>query len=316
DFNPFQERRENLSILISDERAHAQFYNNIGAEYYGNGDAATALSLGAATPASTALLTDDVLGQQIQKMPITNIVVQGEVETTATNTDRVYIKASADFGETPSTGLIALIRANDSWKLRSAFLNARDPGHGIGTTGRAVDTLEIGGQPVGDSGVVAVFPGAWNLSTTNPFLDVSPPPPLLLDRLQYGAQSNVFSPVFSLNDTGKQAIRATITKWVTDCFIPGGATPAGPCDLIEPTRGGTYLPGTARLDGPMVLEQWAFSLDQSLKVLVSVGDVHIPFTAERPAGTVENSVWRYIVTPVDISKNPPVVMPPGPHRLG
>ena len=43
DFNPFQERRENLSILISDDRAHAQFYNNLGAEYYGNGDAASAL---------------------------------------------------------------------------------------------------------------------------------------------------------------------------------------------------------------------------------------------------------------------------------
>jgi hypothetical protein len=275
-----------------------------------NGDASTALSLGVATASSTVLLSDDVLKQQIHKLPITDIRVEGETKTPSTTADRVYVKASAAFGGRRSDSDIEVVRSGDEWKLGSAFVNAHDPGHGIGgDLGRAFDSLQIFGQPVGNSGTVAMFPGALTVSSSNPFLNVQPPAPILLKGLEAGDQATSFSPVFSLNDAGKAAIQTTIINWVTACYTPG-APPAGPCDKIDPTMGGAYVPGTARLTGPLSFGQWSYELDQSLRVLVTNESANIPFSAQRPDGSTEDRVWFQISTSVDISSNPPVVIAP------
>lgn len=274
------------------------------------GDAQTALRLSAATPGSTALLVDDVLNQQLKKAPITDIHVDGVVTTMNSPTGRIFVRASARFGAQPTTATIALVRSGGSWKLASSFLVADDPGHGIGgNIGRAFDTLEVFGVPVGNSGNFSVFPGALSLSTSNPFLDVTQSPGLSLERLRYGDQPIPFNPVFSLNENGKRAVRDAVTDWVTACYTPG-ATPSGPCGKLDPTRGGQYVAGTSRLSGPIDFGQWTYTLDQSLRVVAANMNARVPVTSQRPDGSSDNWYWVGFTTPVDISQNPPVVLPP------
>ncbi len=274
------------------------------------GDSQTALRLSAATPASSALLTDDVLRRQLQKTPISDIRVDGVVNAMNSPTGRVFVKASARFGSRPASTTIAMVQSGGSWKLASGFLVAEDPGHGIGgSIGRAFDTLEVFDVAVGPDGSFSVFPGALSLSTSNPFLDVTQSPGLPFESLRYGDQPIPFSPVFSLNDNGKRAVREAITDWVTACYTPG-ATPSGPCGKLDPTRGGQYVAGTSRLVGPIDFGQWTYTLDQSLKVVVANNDARVPVRAQRPDGSVEDWYWVGFTTPVDIGQDPPVVLPP------
>lgn len=275
------------------------------------GDAETALSLGAAEPASTQLLTREVLAQQLQQMPIANIRVGDEQETPATTDDRVYVDASATFGDRESHGLIQMNRADGDWKLASAFVTANDAGHNVslGKSGRAADTLEIFGIPVGETGSFSMFPGALAVSTSNPFLNVERGAPFLLDKtLQFGSQPRPFTPVLSLNETGEKAIHEAVTKWMTACFTPG-APPAGPCDKIDPTQGGQYLPG-ARLTGPVDLGQCTYQFNGFLQVVAACNFGNTPFDAQRLDGTIEPRIWTGFTTPVDITNDPPVVVAP------
>lgn len=247
------------------------------------GDADAAMALGAATPSSTTLLTAEVLKRQLEKLPITDIQVGGEQATPATTADRVYVKASASFGGKRSEGLIQVVRTSTSWKLASAFLKAR-AGSRNSLHGMAFDTLTVFGQPI-EGGAVEVFPGALAVSTSNPFLDVTQPTPILLDRLQYGDQANQLNMAFSVNDAGKRATEAAVTSWLRACMTPG-TPPAGPCDKIEEsmTMGGVALAGSARLTGPITLGQFTTTYDQSLRVVAIVNFATVPFVAQRPDG--------------------------------
>lgn len=81
-----------------------------------------------------------------------------------------------------------------------------------------------------------------------------------------------------------------------------------------------YLPGTARLSGPVDLGKLAYLFDQSLVVEVSSDSANIPYTAQRAAdGGTEALEYHGFNPPVDMSKNPPVVVaprgwPPAPPR--
>lgn len=275
------------------------------------GDAETALSLGSAEPASTQLITREVLAQQLQQMPITNIRVGDEQKTPATTADRVYVDAAATFGDRDSHGLVQMNRVDGDWKLASAFVTANDAGHtvSLGESGRAADTLGIFGIPVGDTGSFSMFPGALALSTSNPFLDVEQAAPFLLDKtLQFGSQPRSFAPVFYLNETGEKAIHAAVTKWMTACYTPG-FPPAGPCDKIDPTQGGQYLPG-AHLTGPVDLGQCTYQFNGFLQAVAACNFGTTPFEAQRLDGTVEPRIWTGFTTPVDITDDPPAVVAP------
>jgi hypothetical protein len=274
------------------------------------GDAGAALALGAAAPRSTTLLTAEVLKRQLEKLPITGVHVDGEQATPATTADRVYVKATASFGGKRSEGLVQVVRSSTSWKLASAFLTAR-AGSPNSVHGMAFDTLTVFGQPVED-GLVAVFPGALSVATSNPFLDVSQPTPILLDRLRYGEQLNPLNIVFSVNDAGKQAAESAVTAWLTACMTPGTA-PAGPCDKIDQsmTMGGMALAGSARLTGPIALGQFTTTFDQSLRVAAAVNSATVPFVAQRPDGSTVAGNYGAFTTPVDFGQNPPVVVAPG-----
>lgn len=271
------------------------------------GDADAAMALGAATPRSTTLLTGEVLNRQLEELPITDVHVDGEQATPATNADRVYVKASAAFGGKRSEGLIQVVRTSTSWKLASAFLTAR-AGSRNSSHGMAFDTLTVFDQPI-EEGLIAVFPGALSVSTSNPFLDVNQPTPILLDRLQYGDQLNQLNLVFSVNDAGKRAAEAAVTAWLTACMTPG-TPPAVPCDKIDEdlSRGGMWLPGSARLTGPITLGQFTLNFDQSLRVVAVSNSPTVPFVAQRPDGSTLPGNYVGFGATVDLGQNPPVVV--------
>lgn len=274
-----------------------------------DGDAATALSLGIAEPVSSQLLTDDVLRQQLQQMPISNIRVEGERQTPATTEDRVYVEAVATFGDRESRGLIETNRVDGTWRLARAHVVLDAGDVKVGGSDSAVATLEVFDQRVDDPSNIAIFPGALRLSSSNPFLSVEQTAPYLLDKtLVSGSQGRVFTPVFSLNEDGKSAIHTAVVKWMTACYTPGSPA-AGPCGKIDPTQGGQYAPG-ARLTGPVDLGQCTYEFNSFLQVNAACHGGNTPFEAQRVDGPVEQRIWTSLITPVDISNDPPVVIAP------
>ncbi|WP_156671398.1 MULTISPECIES: hypothetical protein [unclassified Mycobacterium] len=272
------------------------------------GDAQAALSLGAATPHATTLLTSEVLKQQLDKLPITDIRVDGEQPTPATRPDRVYVKAAAAFGNKHSEGLIQVVRTATSWKLASAFLALQPTPAGHPSV---YDTMTVFGHRV-DPGVLDVFPGALAVSTSNEFLATeSQPEPVLLERLRYGEQPNSFTVAFAINHRGRQAIQTAVIAWLTACMT-AGSPPAGPCTKIDTSisMGGMAVPGTTRLTGPISLGQFTINFDQTLRPVAVVNNATVPMVAQRPDGSTVTGNFAGFTTPVDISKTPPVVVAP------
>lgn len=268
------------------------------------GDADAALALSAASPGSTRLLTSEVLRKQLEKLPITDIRVEGEQPDLTANADRVYVKASASFGTKHSEGSIRVVRTNDSWKLASAFLVLQPT-----AVGRpAASTLTVFGVGV-DPDAIDVFPGALSVATSNPFLDVSQRPPLLLDRMHFGEQTNSFDVAFAVNEAGKRAIGQAVVSWLTGCMTPG-APAAGPCDKVDETltRAGIWQAGSARLTGPIDLGQFTVSLAQALRAVAICNFATVPFVAQRPDGSTLPGNLAAFTTTVDLGQNPPVVV--------
>ncbi|HET6735724.1 hypothetical protein [Mycobacterium sp.] len=264
-------------------------------EALAKGDAEAALSFGADQPASKELLSDEILKQQIEEMPISNIRILGDDSDGGIGFGQVHVTAS--FGDQTSDTTFLLKKNGDEWRLDSAAVRLD---FSTQSSIKAMETVTAFGKPVGES-VVYLFPGFVEWGSSNKNLTVEGKP-VLLDALTGYAGGNV--PEVSLSDAGRAEIVSNVKALLDECERSRSLEPAG-C----PQRAYEYgaVDGTVTWRAPDANDvEINFSpYDMSATVTMS-GDFSYSVEGRdgaRVTGTAPSSLFGK----ADLSKSPPTV---------
>ncbi|MFN6551436.1 hypothetical protein ACP6C7_12145 [Mycolicibacterium septicum] len=275
-------------------------------EALSRGDAQAALDLSATQPATTDLLTDDILKKQLDKLPITEVEVIGEADRKPDADKRTAaVKVAAKFGGQRTEGKLDMVVVDNQWKLSAAFVDATtEEIHGYGDP-EAAAALTVFGKPLPQSRHFYVFPGYLEMGTATPYVKVNELPPTTLDDVSALKDTGV-EPKFSMGPDGLKAAQDAVLAWINKCFNPGDHTGCG--DIITGTWTNTYDMSTMRVRGPVDLPPDIFRLPDHTTV-VQVGGLNVPFTAnEKTTGRViDNSVSISDQVEVNIGVQPPKV---------
>lgn len=186
-------------------------------EALAKGDAEAALSLGADQPASKEFLSDEILKQQIQEMPISNIRILGDDSEGGIGFGQVHV--TANFGDQTSDTTFLMKKNGNQWRIDSAAVRLDFSVQ----SNKALETVTAFGKPVGKS-VAYLFPGFVEWGSNNKNLAVEGKP-VLLDALTGYAGSNV--PEVSLSDAGRADIVASVKGLLEECARSRSLEPAG-----------------------------------------------------------------------------------------
>ncbi|MCH9701391.1 MAG: hypothetical protein K0U76_08370 [Actinomycetia bacterium] len=214
------------------------------------GDAAAALAYSDARPKVRELLTDDVLRQQIDQWPITNIRIVSD--DSADGVANVHVRA--DFGATTSDATLR-VRKSDTgqWKLPTPAIKVAGSDAGIVPAG-AAETTTLFGKPIPPNGTY-VFPGYLDIGSSSPFLEVGAAPTLLLDTLNLPFSEGLYvGATFDLNDGGRRAVQEAITTAYAACQDSSLLRPEDCATYLEPEGlvNGTVSWGEADTSGVRV----------------------------------------------------------------
>jgi tRNA A-37 threonylcarbamoyl transferase component Bud32 len=274
------------------------------------GDARTALSFSAAQPVNTRLLTDQVLRRQLAGTPITNIAVQYAPATDHGQTDEAQrIVMSANFGPTPSRTVIGLHKVQGQWKLDATTVTVAigDPTSG----NESLKAVAISGVPTEGASPIAVFPGTPLVSSANRYLDISAETqPLLLEALTDTAAHPAIQPTATVNDAGRQAIKATLDARGHYCYSGGRVAPPDCCPCLTHSVDGRPFKletiQVVRLEDSVNMK---YELDPSRMLVHVTGVMQYTFSGEAttgPQGPSDFELNQTVNSLVDIAKDPPV----------
>lgn len=281
-------------------------------EALARGDATAALALGSSEPASTDLLTDDILKQQQQMAPLTDIQIT-EDSPLSDDPNKTEVSVTAKFGGQATEGSIIVTKADGGYKLVDAFANEEFIGLTMNfgnspPADRLESTLQIFGKPLDPSGHAYVFPGAWKVTSSSPYIDVNPPPPV---KIGLGGQLGDYADVkSSMNDKGRKAAEDAIAAWFTKCYSPGPKT--GGCASVTNFGTDEYDRTTIALTAPPDLSKLRYDfIDGYTYVTVAgvVPDVHFTVLG-RDGQTKSLTVDPGVGVKVSLAKEPAVVEDP------
>lgn len=257
------------------------------------GDAEKALSYSKSEPANADLLTNDILGKQIAKMPISDIRILDDGEEMA-GIGMASVKVAVKFGEQLSDSTVRLSKVEETWKIDDA-INKID----ITSTSAADETLTIFGKELKKGEAFYVFPGFVDVGSSNEYLDVAADSPLLTGGMIS------FQPTYTLNDEGVNAVSATMADAFAVCEKSNLLDPPGCPVKLNNYRAvdGTVTWGKADLSQLTVNELSEY--DMTVRV---TGKVTIPVSFQlRDGGTDSGTAESILFNTVDVSTSPPTI---------
>jgi hypothetical protein len=264
------------------------------------GDAAKALSYGAAQPANSDLLTDEILKKQLARMPITNIRILDE-DTSMLAIGMTMVHAAASFGSVVDDVELRLKKdADGNWKLETAAIKI-DPPPGADSN-LSAKTVTIFGRSF-DKGSLYAFPGYLGIGSTNRYLKATAEPLLLQHLSSYSAAW--LSPQISLNDDGRAAIQQSLVDAFANCQKSQSLAPPNcPGRVTRPDAvEGTASWGQADLSGVTIGDLSAYSLS-----VILGGKAQLPLGYKLTDGGMDQGMASvYVGGTADISKSPPML---------
>lgn len=272
-------------------------------EALSRGDAEAALSYAVDQPASKKFLTDDILKEQIEKWPITNIRILNEDTVSVINTSRVHV--AAEFGDKTSDETINVKKVDGKWKLEHG-VNKIEVSNTSSLDDKALKTVELFGEPVADSNAFYVFPGWVDLTSTNKNLAIKDQDkPMLLNSLAYGIGTRLYLQ-FEVSEQGKSAIQSALKSALDKCArssllkppnCPNGVTEPGLAENTAVWRAPTDLSG---IDvGSLGLRELSVTL---------YGKADFSITVKTTTGETKTGVDHTFVSgTADLSQSPPEI---------
>ena len=251
-------------------------------EALSEGDANAALAFGSDQPATKDFLTDDVLKQQIEEWPITNIKILSADE----DGDTARVHVVVNFGDQSSDQTLLVRKLDGRWKLVTAAAKVSLATSVLNTnpaTGEPLPSAPISlfGKAIAAGSAVYVFPGWLDLGSTNEYLSVTAARPILLDGLITQAAAVPNSVQVQLSEAGSAAARKTVADAIAECATSTALSPPGcPQNVPNPT----LADGTAHWEAPDLsgLQYTFMSFDMKVRV---TGAAEWKLTANSTDGT-------------------------------
>lgn len=264
-------------------------------EALGRGDAQKALSYSRKAPADTTLLTDEILGKQIAKWPISDIRIvemKGDEKTSA----KLYMTVSVKFGDKVHTDEISLSRnLQNGWWIDYVASEYKP-----GLDSRSYATLSVFGKQLRFGESFFAFPGYLEVTTSNQYIHVvSTDYPLFTSAPLL--QPPAFNAELELNDAGTAAVTAALHDSFTRCETSNLIAPPGcPAALnVDDAVDGTLTWGRVNL------EDTSTSFYDNLTVS-TVTSGSIPVTYQSHGGqTVSTEQMLVVNETFDIGSTPP-----------
>lgn len=267
-------------------------------EALAKGDAEAALSFGTDHPASKELLTDDILKQQIEKMPISNIRILGDDSNNDISIGQVHV--TANFGDQVSDSTLMLKKSGNKWKLDSAAVRLDYSTQA--SSSKAAATLTAFGKPVGTS-VVYVFPGFMDWGSNNQNLQVDGKP-LLLDTLSSYTSSYTTMPKVDLSDSARSSIVGNIKSLLDGCARSTSTSPANcPQHLYEYGA----VDGTVQWQAPGVDNPQINFSEYQMSASVSFSGSFGYSVQGRDGGRITGNDTFALYGDADLNQTPPTV---------
>lgn len=240
------------------------------------GDATKALSYGKEAPASTELLTDEVLRKQRDLAPIKDLKIVSE---TSGYSGSVHLTVT--IGEVAYDEELNLEKVGDDWKLATAAVQLK-PYSAYDSDKKNVTVL---GKPLPASGVVYVFPGALDLGSVNKNLAPQREKISVGDNkgqasvkgLSRFSAGSSFSIAFGLSDAAKASARQQIAAKYAECAASKDRFPAGCPQSDYSGENGSYT--------------WTAPNAQDIDLSDTVRDGQLRFSDNRP--------WTFTATARD-----------------
>lgn len=275
-------------------------------EALARGDAQAALDLSATEPATTDLLTNDILKLQQEKMPITEVEILGEERDPGADRRTSTVKVAAKLGGERTEGKLNVVVVDNEWKMSAAFVDATTiEVRGYGDE-EADETLTVFGKPLPQSRHFYVFPGYLEMGSRTPYLNINELPPTTLDDVT-ALKDTTIKPKFSMTDAGLLAAQDALRGWMYKCFNPGDK-PEDCGDIPGGTWADSYDPNTIRVREPIDLPPDLLRLPDHTSV-VQVGSLRVPFTAvvKDTGQVVDNELSISDQLKINIGEQPPRV---------
>ncbi|WP_371328374.1 hypothetical protein [Mycobacterium sp. SP-6446] len=272
------------------------------------GDARTALSLSAAQPVNTTLLTDAALRRQLAATPITNIVVELEPGGDPAQSAARRLVLSANFGRRQSKTTMGLRKIDGQWKLDTTTITLAVGDSGSGNA--SLKSVAISGIPTDGISPMAVFPGTPVVSSSNKYVDIgAASQPLLLEALTDTGARPMIQPTVTINDAGRRASQAAIEARLRYCYNRGHVAPSECCPCITQTDLGQPL----KLDTIEVIRfedavNMNYELDPNRMLVHVTGIMRFTFGGDDPSGPKQFLVNLTVNNLVDMSRDPPVYL--------
>lgn len=272
-------------------------------EALSRGDANAALAFGSDQPASKDFLTDDVLKQQIEKWPITNIRILSATETAGFG----QVHVAVNFGDQASDQTLMVRQSEGGWKLPAASVKLNLKG-GMPTTdpitGRALPSppVTLFGKPAANTSTVYVFPGWLDLGSSSKYLTASAPRPVLLDGLLAQGIAMPTGVQFQLSDAGSEAAKQAVAAAVTACAQSTSLSPPG-CPNRMPNP--TLVDGTAHWEAPVDLNDVQYTFTAFDMTVRTTAMTQWTLTATNTGGeTVQGKPMVALMGQIDMTQDP------------
>ncbi|WP_124712643.1 hypothetical protein [Mycolicibacterium nivoides] len=271
------------------------------------GDADKALSFGINEPPDKTYLTDEVLKKQIEKMPITDIKILGE--------DSTSVHVLANFGDEAVDQEIPVKQAGDgTYKVEyPTYALNFEKEKAKGSTA-LLDSFSIFGKQLPSSGIAYLFPGAIEVSTSNPNITLKyRRDSYLQSGASYKQPEENADYELEVSDEGKEAADKAILDAMTECAKSTSLAPPNcPMDATRAAYGLTD--GTARWTAPtntdkvtlrMPTQVFGEGLSGHAEVSGAV-DMKLSAQSTEPMFNINDETVRVSMGGyVDLTKNPP-----------
>ncbi|MFV8160875.1 hypothetical protein ACNQVK_01860 [Mycobacterium sp. 134] len=223
------------------------------------GDAKAALSLGREQPPDSSILTDEVLKKQMEKYPITDVRILGEIPV---SDGGAFVRLLAKVGGVENDGGIYLPKPppGDGWKLKSAVTSVEVLLDDVNP--KLAQYITVWGQPLPKGGKAYQFPGATEFGSSNPTLQIEEL------RKKHGqetvpslfgitAMSSSLALDFSLSDKGTEALKQAVTKALQEC---AKSTSLQPPNCPNTATRSDFVPDSAQWTAPPNVDDFTLNL--------------------------------------------------------
>lgn len=268
------------------------------------GDVKAALSLGREQPPDTSMLTEEILNKQMEKYPISDIKILGDIPTRDGGA-RVHVVGKVGGVEQDKTFTLPKPPPGEGWKLKTGAMAVEF--HTDNTNAALKNAITVWGKPVPKTGKAYMFPGLIDIASSNPSIDVETRIGDITPSLQQLVwMSDSVFPDFEVSEQGERNVLDAVKKALEECAKSTSLKPPG---CPNGAARSDFVPDSAQWTAPADIKNFSIGyIDEKAATVTVTGNPEFGVTVKTTSGQTESGTFTpSLYVKVDLATNPPTV---------